>query len=323
MLVNRTKTRAFLRAIIAASVAFLLLATRPGLGVVIDTLSGTGNTSAPGNDPGWSNVGFRGIGTGVYLGNRWVLTANHVGGGDIVLGSGTYSMLAGSGQQLTNGGAAGKSTSTDLYLYQIDRDPGLPALAISATTPANTTAVTMIGGGLDRGAWKTWQLNTAVSPWTWTETNVSPNAAGYALGSSRTMRWGTNAISGTGWANIGGLDVSALQTAFNYSGVYSSEAQAATGDSGGAVFMSNGSGWELAGIMLATGAYSGQPANTAVFGNITYIADLSTYRTQIVQVVPEPGSVWLAIAGLATAGLAGMRRRRIGRPARFGEGPKR
>ena len=46
-----------------------------------------------------------------------------------------------------SGGASGKSTSTDLYLYQLDRDPGLPALAISATTPANTTAVTMIGGG--------------------------------------------------------------------------------------------------------------------------------------------------------------------------------
>ncbi|MEI6037455.1 MAG: hypothetical protein WCQ91_05985, partial [Planctomycetota bacterium] len=82
------------------------------------------------------------------------------------------------------------------------------------------------------------------------------------------------------------------------------------GDSGGAVFVKNGSAWELAGIMLAVDQYSGQPSNTAVFGNQTYSADLSFYNGQIVQVVPEPGGLALAIAGFLMAfGLAAARNR--------------
>jgi hypothetical protein len=81
------------------AVAAVLLAAcqgppRTARAVVIDTISGTGNTSAPADDPGWKNVGVRGIGTGVYLGNDWVLTAYHVGGGSIVLGGGTYATPA-------------------------------------------------------------------------------------------------------------------------------------------------------------------------------------------------------------------------------------
>jgi hypothetical protein len=74
--------------------------------------------------------------------------------------------------------------------------------------------------------------------------------------------------------------------------------------------MDNGS-YQLAGIMDLVGTFSGQPANTAVFGNVTYSIDIATYREQIIAVtgVPEP-SVWmLSLTGLGV--LIATARRRI------------
>ena len=51
-----------------------------GSAVVISTGDGSGNTTAPADDPGFANVGVSNNNlSGVYLGNGWVLTAAHVG----------------------------------------------------------------------------------------------------------------------------------------------------------------------------------------------------------------------------------------------------
>lgn len=289
----------------------IVVAATPARAVIIDTITGTGNTSAPTDDPGWANVGVRGIGTGVYLGNRWVLTASHVGAGSITLGGTSYAVQAGTAFTLDNAGASGKSTNTDLVMFQLTTDPGLPTLSIASATPANGSGVTMIGSGRDRGAFKTWLVDTGTIPFVWTENNVNPNAGGYAWATSRAMRWGTNAISGTGvWLNAGFGDSYSVRTTFNDFAGDSSEGQAAESDSGGGVFHKNGSSWELAGIMLAVDSLSGQPANTAVFGNNTFIADLSYYRPQIVAVVPEPAALAMLAAGAVA--LACWHRRRRG-----------
>ncbi len=269
--------------------------------VVIDTLTGTGNTSAPVDDPGWFNVGVLGIGTGVYLGNGWVLTAAHVGSGSIVLNGGTYAMLAGSGTTLTNGGAAGKSATADLLMFQLAAPPaGLPEVTIASATATVGAAVTMIGSGRDRGAFTQWSVNNGTDPWTWTEVSSGGNAAGYKTLGSRAMRWGTNDVAAAGlWIDDGFGDTLMLGTTFTDLGSPSNEAQAAYGDSGGGVFRKNGSTWELAGIILTVGGYSGQPdpGANAIYGDATYAADLSFYRSQIVTIVPEPS----APAGLAAA----------------------
>jgi hypothetical protein len=308
---NRTTSWSLPRAIAAFCAACLLLPAS-ARAVIIDSITGTGNTTAPSDNPGWANVGTVNNGSAVYLGNRWALTATHVWTGSTTFSGTTYAHVPGSEITLSNNGAPGKSAWSDLVLYQLATDPGLPSLQIASSTPANGSAVTMIGAGRDRGALTTWSVNTGTSPFVWTVSSTNVDAEGYLWGSTRTMRWGTNAISGTNWIAIpeNGKNVLAFETTFNNFVGNSSEAQAAAGDSGGAVFYKNGGTWELAGMMAAIGGFSGQP-QAAVFGNLTYSADLSFYRSQIVTIVPEPGSVALTAIGAAVVCLQAWRRGRM------------
>ncbi len=67
--------------------------------VIIETGDGTGNITAPPDDPGWANMATRYDLTAVYLGRRWILTANHVGVGNVVLEGQTYLPVPGSAIQ--------------------------------------------------------------------------------------------------------------------------------------------------------------------------------------------------------------------------------
>lgn len=293
-------------------IAVLILPLPLVRAVVISSGNGSGNTNAPSGpngDLGWNYVGSLNGASGVYLGggngSGWVLTANHVGFGNFTLNGTTYSAIAGSGQQIG---------SIDLYAFRITVGQGtglslLSNLTLAGTSPASGETLTMIGNGKDRAASKTyWSVNTGSTPYTWNESNrFNYNASGYKQLSTSSKRWGSNRVDGT--TNIN--STSMIQTTFTESGI-SNEAQAAVGDSGGGVFvpMDNGS-YQLAGIMDLVGTFSGQPGNTAVFGNVTYSIDIATYQEQIIAVtgVPEP-SVWmLSLTGLGV--LIATARRRI------------
>ncbi len=294
--------------------------------VLIQTVTGTDNTTAPADDPGFANVGYstNGLGTAIYLGDGWVLTAGHVGGGGIVLSSGTYLQASGSGSGITLVNTTpGKSTYTDLYMYRLATSPaGLPTLSIASTMPDVGAEVTMIGGGLNRGAYTEWLVNTSTTPWVWTATGSTGGViGGYVTLGSRAIRWGTNNIEerdfwvksywGAGPNDYN--EVKSVDTVFDEA-AGSTEAQAVLRDSGGAVFTKIGGQWQLAGVIYSVySPYSGQPnpVYNAVFGDYTLIADLSYYRPQIVAAIPEPTGVALAAAGLTVllAGRGATRRR--------------
>ena len=71
--IRRTLRRALL------CLAAALIVPLDAAPVLIATGDGTGNTEAPAADPGFGNVGIVNSLSGVYVGNGWVLTANHVG----------------------------------------------------------------------------------------------------------------------------------------------------------------------------------------------------------------------------------------------------
>jgi hypothetical protein len=111
--------------------------------LVIESGNGLGNTSAPVDDPGFDHIGTRGVLGVTYLGNRWVLTANHVGAGDVVIGGVTYSLVPGSAVRITDA----THPDTDLVVFRIFGDPGLPDLPIVTSTPALNQPVTLISPG--------------------------------------------------------------------------------------------------------------------------------------------------------------------------------
>jgi hypothetical protein len=316
--VNSTTSRRAHPWLAAAFAAWLGFFVSAAQAVIIESSSGAGNTTAPVDDPGFANVGIRGAASGVYVGNRWVLTANHVGGGSIELDGTVYGLQAGSGRRLTNAGAGGRSASTDLYMYRIDADPaGLSALSIASSSPSVGDDLVMVGAGYDRGDFTRWSVNQQTDPWSWSEVSSGGTASGYkADTASRSLRWGTNTVESGGWYGIGS-DVYGFITDFDdLNPSNSTQAQAVVGDSGGGVFRKNGTDWELAGIMLAVGGFDGQPnpGENAVFGNVTYIADLSYYAPQInatIATVPEPGSLGLLIAGGVAIAVAGLRGRQL------------
>lgn len=278
--------------------------------VIVATGDGTQNTTAPADGAPWGNVGAIGGASGVYLGDYggqfWVLTAAHVGMGNITLGSTVYTAV-GSPVRVLNHDAS----NADLTLFQISSDPGLPNLPISLSAPVTGAAVDMIGYGFNHAAAQSyWSVDTAPNPWVWTSlgSSAGANDSGYAWGGGSAGRWGVNTIAGTQSGNVGYGQTSWLYTTFSDN---ADNAQGAVGDSGGAMFYKNGSVWELAGILDAIGTFSGQPSSTAVFGDQTDASDLSVYRPFIISAIPEPAGValWLGAAALGAALF--WRRRRV------------
>ena len=248
---------------------------------------GSGNTTAPADDPGFANIGIRGSGRTIYLGNGWVLTADHVGDGTTLFQNQWYNEVPGSAVQLTNPTGVGFTTYTDLLMYQIQNPPDLPTLSIASSSPSAGSQVTMIGNGRERGS-------NQIGYWTstWAPSSTPSTYAGYIWANANDIRWGTAIVECDGAAEGIGADSEAAFSTLFTANATPFEAQGTPGDSGGGVFSQNPTtnAWSLSGVMFSVSTLPGQPWGLSAFGDATYSADLSVYRSEIYHILALPGT---------------------------------
>jgi len=306
--------------------AFLM--TLPPTFGIVNVGNPLGNDTAPTgtggepDDPGFDSLGrvlgSTSEGTGIYLGNRWVLTADHVNAGTFVHSSGSYNFDGINSHQI--GGA-------DLRLFRLTTAPPAPAATLSGTSPsAGDFAVVAGAGRSPEASTTTWHVDTTTDPDTWSETSfpaANTTRAGYKTVSPavvpKTLRWGTNRIEAFGTYG-GGSTPYTVSNAF--ASVFDSaadpsqtnfEAQGVQNDSGGAFFVENSPGvWQVSGLIVTVGTFSGQPDGnrTAIFGQTTVAIDLSDYKTDIMALVPESANIGFVLGAVFGVMVLARRRQR-------------
>jgi len=272
----------------AAAIAVVGMAVVPARAVVVGGPVSDYSTynAAPTSDfPSFNYVGTMNGASGVYLGNGYVITAGHVGPGNFTLKNystnttTTYSRdTSFATVQLQDPFSSDKVA--DLVIFRLAGTlPNLRPLTIAPTIANSGTSLYFGGNGLTRGSEVT--------------------GLGYNVLSSNSLHFGANTVVGpssfsTTTTNI----MRGFRTLFDST---PGSTQAINGDSGGGVFSSgtvNGQNI-LQGIMLAINTLPGQPGGTVYYGDTTYAADLSYYRSQINAIVPEPAMLgFLGVFGL-------------------------
>lgn len=284
----------------------------PAGAVLIDFGDGTGNTSAPADDPGFDNVGDRSGLSAVYLGDGWVLGVAHAFVGPTIWLGTSYDPINGTFTRLKDG----SGNFSDLIVWGVWPHPPLPSLTVRSLTSLPSGEVVMIGHGRDRGAATDTDDTGAYLP----PPVLNPAIDGFYWDSPRSFRWGTNKVTAAWPGNP--FDTVTFYTTLdkNGPGRTTYEAQAVLGDSGGGVFSKETGSWELAGLMFVTGTLpgdpgtpgSGQQSSTSFHTNITGIVDLSFYYDDIMDLtaIPEPTGGSMLAAGLAFLLAVGRKRSR-------------
>jgi autotransporter-associated beta strand protein len=338
----RMTHRRFRSAVMATALALL-----PSPVWAVVNAGGNSNTAPPADDPGFFNVGSTGGASIVYLGNRWALTASHVfinPGTPLFYSSQAQAYLP---FQVANTVTSSVFGSADLKLIDLATDPGLPALTIGTSQPTGGPVV-MVGNGRPQSEpnqpiQEYWNVSTPASGtnWSWSSISapnppVTPIPASYWTSNSdppipqgtyqastitydggQAIRWGQNQVTGTMTVtDQNGHSTAGYYTTFNDptyapgpTALGGNEAQASTGDSGGAVFYKNGSNWTLTGAMIEVFTFSSHPdsanpanSSMAVFGELTAVADLTNYRSAILKVItPLPWTGQTGGTGVANS----------------------
>jgi hypothetical protein len=209
---------------------------------------------------------------GIYIGAGWVLTAGHVGPGDVSLDGVTFPW-DGTYHQLTNT----TGDVADGTLFHLKSTPNLPRIPLVSSMPPALSPVDFIGFGFTAGS---------------AETSFGLGVSGFYWSTNTNKSWGNNQINPGGPVTVVTstgttyFTNQAFNTVFSSGAQTSDEAQGANFDSGGGVFYKNGSVWELAGVLIAIDeTLTGRPYNTAVYGDLTFALDVATYRDQILAIL--------------------------------------
>ena len=251
----------------------------PGVGLPWDNVVQMRNESGP-------------IGTGVYLGNRYVLTAGHVGP--------LTSVKVGFVDYLLDSSPAVSIGQADMKLVRLASDPGLSGVRLNTNPSGDAGNSYLVGYGVGRSS----SSLLGSSPVTWGDSSTA------------IKRWGTNFVDGAiARVQVAGYTSDLLRTQFN-SNSGANEAALTIYDSGSALFRQIGSEWFLVGL----GAYvqnSGYSLASTQFNSRdsddSYFIRISSYAGSVQEIgavlVPEPSSRSLVLGGGALLWALGLARR--------------
>jgi hypothetical protein len=254
------------------------------------------NLTNPENGLPWDNVvqmqsGTGPIGTGVYLGNRYVLTAGHVGP--------LTSVKVGFVDYLLDSSPAVAIGKADMKLVRLASDPGLNRVRLNTNLSGDTGDSYLVGYGVGRAG----SPLLGSSPVTWGDSSTA------------IKRWGTNFVDGTRSAEqVGGYISDLLRTQFNTNaGV--NEAALTIYDSGSALFRQIGSEWYLVGLgayVQNSGYSSASDESNPNDSSDNYFIRISSYSNAIDRIgavaVPEPSSSHYFVGGLLFLGFLALRK---------------
>lgn len=207
-------------------------------GVIPNTSANPANTAGwSGGDPGWANAVYLGYpqgggnynyaANGIYIGDGWVLTANHNGNFTRVkFGSGaTLDVVPNQSYQVANPSPSPivdprlNQPYADLKLVRVNGDPALTDTTIKSITPPtpqqqltiasqslslNAQVMTMGWGFIRADNKSSFNVNTNANPWTWAAYPATPPGgcgsgctiySGYWSNDDGHKRWGTNRIA--------------------------------------------------------------------------------------------------------------------------------
>lgn len=295
------------------TLALLLAADLTAPAMVFWNLGHDANQTDPGTGVPWDSVAKiydpsnNAIsGSAVYLGNGYLLTANHVYVGPN-FDANDYSRVSfdninsyiidpffgNYGTQVAPG--------VDMKVIRLTLDPsGVNAVTLLTSPDELIAPATLVGWGKGR--------DPAVPL---ASTNVA-----WGDDSTATKRWGLNEpkFDGSAAYDYLGAIAGASGPEFVPGGLGDAEASVALYDSGSGLFQEIEGEWYLIGL---TTAVQRQTADSTTFGldsagggDTNYFARISSYDEQITALVPEPSTIsLLALAGTAISAIA-LRRRR-------------
>ena len=293
---------------LSLTAAFLLAAHLPASAIVFWNLGNDANQADPGTGAPWGSVAkvvnsdnSSLSGSAVYLGNGFLLTANHV-------------TVNSNFSQVTFDNTNFFSIDPNFGTYGTQVAPGVDMKVIKLTlNPAGVNAVTLLAAPDELVAPATlvgWGQGRDPSV-PLASTNVT-----WGDDSTATKRWGLNEPKFLGSVPYDylGTIAGASGPGFVPGGLGDAEASVALYDSGSGLFQEIDSTWYLIGITTSTedgGStdFGIDSSASAERGDADYFARISSYDEQITALVPEPSTVSLLALSAAAAAVFSLRRR--------------
>jgi len=269
--------------------------------IVFSSQGNDANLISPGGGLPWDNVvqmqsGTGPIGTGVYLGNRYVLTAGHVGP--------LTSVKVGFVDYLLDSSPAVAIGRADMKLVRLASDPGMNGVRLNTNPFGDTGDSYLVGYGVGRAS----------------SSLLSSNPVTWGDSSTAIKRWGTNIVDiARSGIQVGGYTSDLLRTEFN-TDAGANEAALTIYDSGSALFRQIGSEWYLVGLgaYVQNSGYSlASDESNPNDSSDNYFIRISSYSNAADVIggvsVPEPSSQSLLFVGVAFLSACLLARRSVGR----------